>query len=371
MAKIQNVKIILLACLFFTSIFMLETTAYAKEDQGIGFQIQPIFNSNQVEDDLGYYYINAKPNEDQTLELLVTSTEDEDIKINALIENAISTNHGKLDYSSNLKKVDDSLKDPLSEIISVEPKTFDLKAKESRKIQMKLKTPSENFNGIKMGRVVVKKEENKKEKKAPISNQYQYGVGIIVTEEVDAFNNGNSLKLNSVGPKVENAFRVVSADISAPTPKTIEGLKVRAYVTEKGKNKKIKERNIDNFMFAPNSKVSFQIPWGTDNFKPGDYTFHFDAKNNASSFNIKQNFKIAGNQAKSLNNDAAFSVQTSQRDKILLIIINTILVITMIYVLRRDSKWVKNLKSIKSSKKKKKTKHKQANRKKKKSKKNN
>lgn len=327
--------------------------AYA-EEQGIGFQVKPVFNSNQVEDNLGYYYISANPDETVELELLVTSTSDKDIKVTAAIENATTTNHGNLDYTSDLKQLDKSLKDPLSKIVAVEPAELTVKAKETEKIKMKLKTPSTKFEGIKMGRVVVKEKKDKKDNSGPITNEYQYGVGIMLTEEVKAFNDGKTLTLNKAEPKITNGSRVVAAEISAPTPKTIEKLKVRSYVTKRGDSKKIKERNVDDFTFAPNSKVDFEIPWGTSNFKPGSYTFHFQAKNSQEKFSMKKDFEISTNRSNQLNDESAFSVITSSKDKALIIAINSLLVILMAYILWRDKKWMEKLKAIKKHKSKKK-----------------
>lgn len=355
MTKKVNNKILFLY-LIIIGVFSLQiksTYADAVAKEGIGFQVQPVFNSSQVEDGLGYYYVHITPGESQNLELIVTNTTEKDIKLKAFIENAVSTNYGSLDYSSDLKKVDSSLKKPLTEIIKVEPQTFELPGKKSEIIKLKLTAPNEKFSGIKMGRIIIIQEKEKKEEESgPISNEYQYGVGIIATEEVAAFNDGKTLKLNNVEPKIDNAFRVVSADISAPESKTIEGLKIRSYVTKKGENKKIKERNVDNFMFSPNSKVSFQIPWGTTNFEPGDYTFYFNAKNSLNSFSLVKDFKITKNSSNKLNNKAAFSVQTPQSIKIILVVMNSLLILVAIYILWRDKSWVKRLRSMKKSNKK-------------------
>lgn len=324
------------------------------ENDGIGFEVSPILSSTQIDRELGYYYIQTEPNVKQSFDMSVLNTSDKGITLEVFIENAISTDNGSISYSDNLEKIDKSLKNPLSEIIVPKEKSIIVKAREEKTVSFEITPPKSSYSGIKMGRVIIKEriEKNKK----GIKQQYQYGVGIITSESGDSFNDGQTLDLTSVKASIYSGSKVMEANIVNPDPKTIENLKVRSYVTKKGDSKKIKERNIDNFSFAPNSKLSYMIPWGLSNFKTGEYTFHFTASNEFDSFDLKKDFKIRGDDANKLNNEVAFSVGTSKMIIITIIIVNSILVCLIFFILIRNKKWIQKLKTKKQKRGKKKIK---------------
>lgn len=323
------------------------------DEEGIGFEIKPLFPSTQIDKKSGYYYIQTEPGKKQTLDMTVYNIQDKDITVEFIIENAISTSNGNIDYSSDIKRTDKSLIDPITDIVIPNKKTLTLKPKEEVKASFEVTPPNNSYDGIKMGRVVVREKDDKKAK--GIVQKYQYGVGIITSETGDLFNDGDKLNLGTVKPTVSNGSKVVVGELVNPLPKTIENLQVRSYITKKGDTKKIKERNIDNFSFAPNSKVEYKIPWGLTNFESGEYTFHFDAKNDFETFELKKDFKITGSQASDLNKKTAFKVSTPTYIKIILVVMNIVLVLIFLLILYRNKKWENELK-IRRKKKNKKTK---------------
>lgn len=347
MPKKKNFLSMLLLILF----FIAKPIINLAEDTGIGFEIQPIFPSTQIDTGKGYFYTQTSPGQEQVLQIKVFNRTDKDLTVQPIIENAVATETGNISYSGDLEQVDKSLKNPITEILIPEQETLTIPAKKDDILSFKLKAPAESYDGIKMGRIIVKKAKDKDEKvKAGISTEYQYYLGVITSENGDIFNDGQTLKLNNVKATINSGRKVVSAEIVNPEPKTIENLEVRSYVTKKGSDKKIKENNIDNFSLPPNAKLNFLVPWGLSNFEAGDYVFHFKAKNNYDSFEFEKEFNIRGSDAKKLNKDAAFQVNTSSTIKMIIIGLNAILFIISFIVIRRNSTWVKLLKSKKKGK---------------------
>lgn len=331
--------------IFALAIFFLVTVTSEAADEGIGFEVSPVFPSSQIEKNLGYYYLETKPGEKQTFEMAVFSTSDKEIELEPVMENAISLTTGTIGYNSDLKHTHESLKQPITEIVKPETETIKLKPKEQKNVKFEITPPKKAYDGAKMGRVVIRLKKDKENK--GVNQEFQYAVGIITANSGQPFNDGNKLELNEVKANVTNGSKVIEGEIVNPQPKTIENLKVRAYVTKKGETKKLKEKNIDNFAFAPNSKVDYTIPWGLTNFETGEYTFHFTGKNEFESFNLKKDFKIRGETANKLNNEAAFAVKTPTNIKILIIALNVLLVALCVIVVLRNKKWVKELKAKK------------------------
>ena len=325
-------------------VFFLSTRTHAAED-GIGFEVRPLLPSTQFDTSLGYYYIQTEPNQKQTFDMSILSTSDKEKTLEVIIENAVSSNSGSIAYTNNLKAIDSSLKNPITEIVKPQEKELILKPRQETTLSFDLSPPNNPYDGLKMGRVIIKEKTDPNAK--GIKQEFQYGVGIITSESGEAFNDGNILNLNEVKATIVNGGKVITGEIINPEPKTIENLKVRSYVTKKGSSKKIKQKNIDNFAFAPNSKLAYEIPWGLTNFESGDYTFHFEAKNDYDSFNLVKDFQIRANEAKDLNGKAAFKVGTPTYIKILLSGINGLLLLIFIMITLRNNKWKKEIKEKK------------------------
>lgn len=339
----------LMRVVFTTIIILFSFSAInVKAEEGLGFEVRPLLPSSQIDKSIGYYYIQTEPGKNQTFDMSILNTRDKDITVEIIMENAISTTTGNISYSKDLKQIHESLKNPITEIVKPKETTLTVKANQEIPLSFELTPPQQSYDGLKMGRIIVKEKADKKQK--GIVQEYQYGIGIITSESGEPFNDGNKLELNEVKATIINGSKVISAEIVNPEPKTIENLKVRSYVTKKGDSKKIKERSIDNFSFAPNSKVGYQIPWGLTNFQTGEYTFHFEAKNDFETFNLTKDFKIRGEDANKLNKEAAFKVGTPTFIKILLSIMNIGLLLIFVLILMRNKKWEKQLKNRRKKK---------------------
>lgn len=333
---------------------LISTSDVNAKSSGIGFEVGPIFSSHQIDSSMGYYYLQTVPNEPQTLELEIVSSSDEDLELITEVENAVSQSVGDIGYSTDIKRIDDSLKNPISEIVVPEEKSFILKKGERKVIKYTLTPPGESYDGIKAGRLAVM--EKPPENSSGVGQRFKVGIGIILSESGDMFNDGNELKIGKgkVKALINKGAKAVHAEIVNPQPKTIENLEVTSYVTKKGSSEKIKERLVKNFTFAPTSKVNYEIPWGLTDFQTGEYTFHFYAKNEFETFEFKEDFKIRAEDARKLNNEAAFSVKTTKFMKIAITLTNIILLLLSMLIFVRNKNWVKELKSRKRNKKSKK-----------------
>lgn len=349
-----------LKLLLFGVIFLLSSPVTSRaEEEGVGFTVSPIPSATQIDNDKGYFYFQTEPGKKQTLSVSVFSDRDEDMEIEVWVENAISASTGVLSYSNDAKLFHESLQSPITEIINLKEDSFVLKAREEKVVDLEVTPPSSNYEGIKMGRVVFKEKADDNAK--GIVQEFQYAVGIIASESGLIYNDGKMLELEKVQANVSGGNRYIEAFMNAPEPKTMEDMKVRSYVTKKGDTKKLKEKNIDNFAFAPNSKLIFTIPWGLADFESGEYTFYFDGENQFETFKLQQDFTITGDQAKKLNQEAAFAVATPKLMKWIIIGINSVLIILFIVIIQRDRKWKLEIKEKKRARKSKKSKRKKKN----------
>lgn len=345
----KKFKFILLTVITGVIFSLVPTISFAEETPGVGYEIRPLLPNTQIDNDRGYYYVQTEPGKKQTLSLSIFNTSDEDKTIQVSLEDAISTDVGTIGYSDDPEKRHESLINSITEIVKTPEKEITLKPKEEGIVDFELTPPNEHYDGVKIGRVVVKEKTPEDEK--GISQEYQYALGIITSESGVNYNDGKTLGIEKAQANINFGTKAIEAYLFNPEPKTIEDLKVRSYVTKKGETKKIKERNVDNFAFAPNSKVTYTIPWGLSDFQSGEYTFHFKAENQYETFDIEQDFTIRADDAKRLNKETAFGITTPYFIIYIIIGINTVLVVLFVVILTRDRKWVKELKEKKKSRK--------------------
>lgn len=347
MKKNSNLLKLLVVTIIVTILSFLGVNSYAEEG-GIGFEIRPIKPNTQIDKSRGYYYIQTEPGKNQTFSLSILSTSDEEKEIEIRIENAVSSTQGTIAYSNDSERYHESLIHPITEIVQIKNQEIVLKPHEEVIVDFELTPPKEHYEGIKAGRMVVKEKTNKEDE--GIKQEFEYGLGIMTSESGVAYNDGKTLNLDKVQANINLGAKAIEGYISNPEPKTIENLEVRSYVTKKGQSKKIKERNVDDFAFAPNSKVTYVIPWGLSDFESGEYTFHFDAKNQYETFNLKEDFTIRADDAKRLNKEVAFKISISYFIIGLIVILNIILFILFIIIIQRDRSWVNQLKNRKKKK---------------------
>jgi len=344
-------KHIFITLLIILSIFC-NISKFSAEERGIGFEVRVILPPTQLDNKLGYYYVQTSPGEKQDIFINVTNTSDKDKDFDINVENAISINSGSIGYSKDLSDIDVSLKQPISEILKPESEIVNIKANESKDVKLILETPEESYKGIKVGQIVVQEHED--DSKKGISEIYQQAFGFIASEDGEIFNDGNQLTFGAIVPKGVNAKRSIMLEIINPDPKLVEGLLVDAYITEKGKDKRLKEITINNFTFAPNSKLDFSIPWGISTFIPGDYTYHYSAKNSHDEFKYEKDFTITANEARNLNKESAFSVITPTYIKIVIIIMDILIFLVIMVIIMRNNKWIKQRKKQMTKRKEKK-----------------
>ena len=326
----------------------LSTVVRADDDgAGVGFEIKPLFSSTQIDRNRGHFYIQTSPGEEQELNISVRNISKEEKTFEVLIQNGVSQSDGNIGYTEDLEKIHETLINPITEIVVAENNEFTLASGEEEIVRLKVTPPKDSYDGIKVGKVVVREKSEKEEQ--GISQKFEYGLGILTAESGIAYNDGSELLLvdSSAKANINLGSRVIEASIVNPQPKTIEKLEVTSYVTKKGDDKKIKEKNIKDFAFAPNSVALYDIPWGLQNFESGEYTFHFKGKNDFEEFDLKQDFVIRADDAKRLNKEVAFSVRTSKTMKIVIISLNALLVVLCGVVIVRNKKWITEIKSKK------------------------
>lgn len=316
------------------------------EESGIGFSVVPILPASQIDKDLGYYYLETSPGEEQTFEVKLSSQKKEKQTVQMFVQDAYTGTTGNLTYGIDgidKFKQDETLKNSTSQIIKPVSETVELDAGEEKTVSFNVLPPKEAYKGAKVGRLVFKTLNEDSKGNTAVVEDYQYGVSIILSENGDDYNDGDlqSIVLNDVKATVKRGKRLVTANLQNPQPKRILNLDLQATITKKGADKVIKETKIPEFQFAPNSNVDLEVDWGLSELEAGEYSINIRAKNEYDDIHLAKDFRITNDAAKKLNKDSAFKIETPTWVKVVSVSSGVLTVGLSVAILMRNKKWLK------------------------------
>lgn len=331
---------------------ILGISTFAIDDSPIGFSISPNFPSTQIDNDLGYYYLQTRPSEEQEINLKVSNQKNKTIEVDMFVEDAGTGANGSLSYGIPGQEdfmSDQSLKNAISEIVVPQTGSITLSPYEEKIVSFKISPPKENYEGIKLGQLVMMERKDSEEKNG-VSEDYRMAISIMLSESGDDFENGDKLVLNDVKATMFLGKRMVVANIQNPLPKIIGDLTMKATIKEKSTDKIIKQREMENFKFAPNSNVNFEMDWGLSNLPSGEFTFNLVAENSSERIELQKEFKISSAQAKKINEESSFKIKTPIWVKVFSFINAFIFITLSIFIIIRNKKWEKQIKRRRKNK---------------------
>ncbi|MGY3702822.1 hypothetical protein BW731_05045 [Vagococcus martis] len=332
---------------------------YAQDNQSeIGFTVEPIIPDNQLDKDASYYHLVVEPDKEQEISVKVKSLSENPVTVDLGLTNAVTSSAGIIDYGQEKPVLDESLKVPLTTMVTIpkDEQHITVKNFEEKIVKIKIHPPKEAFSGIKLGAITFMKSDDKDtKKKAGISNRYGYKVGLLLSEDRTAYNEDADLKLKSIKPGLDNGSKVINIKFQNPEPKILPRLTIQAKMTEKGSKTVIKELKMTDRSLAPNSNFDFGIPWGMDPIKPGKYTMHITAQSGERNWKWDEDFTIDSASADKVNKDSVNKFTISKK-MIILIIITFILNVILLLARVTESRWHNKAKPKTVTKKKKKRK---------------
>ncbi|HHD1574546.1 TPA: DUF916 and DUF3324 domain-containing protein [Enterococcus faecium] len=301
--KIEIWKLSLI-CIILLLSFIVKNTVYAEE--AIGFSVSPIFSEHQIDSDLGYFYLRTEPATAQELKITVKSLREEPTTIKVHVNDAVTNDNVSVEYSNDNPKLDTSLENPLSRLISIEEEEKEITVSnyEERIVTLTLAVPKDPFTGIKLGGIRFIEQPAKEDKAKGLTNRYGYTVGVMVTQDNEPFNEGADLKMKEVGATLSRGMKVVYATLQNPEPKLLGNLNMEATVYKKGEKKPLLTENQKKLSVAPNSTFSYYIPWGLKDLKAGWYEIHLTATSGEREWKWIESFEIGAKEAAKINSQA-------------------------------------------------------------------
>lgn len=332
--KLKN-RIWIANLIFICLIWLFPSTKTLAEESGIGFSIEPVYSSNQIDTKKDFYYLLTKPDIEQMIEVDVISSQKEPIDVAVSIQNGISQTNGQMGYTEDLKQIDKSLKNPFSSLFTKDSinKVVTVENFEKKRITLKFLPPKESFNGVKLGALVFS-EAKKDGKEKGVGNQYAVRIGVLLSESGDTYNDSKALKLNQVKTTVKNSRKLVIGQLQNPEPKLLDRLNYQGEIRNKKNGEIVKKIKANDYTMAPNSYMNVEFDWGVDDIKSGSYEMIIKADTPNEKWELKKDFVITSEEANQVNEESGIQIITPQWVKVMTVIlgISTLLVICGIII---------------------------------------
>lgn len=292
----------------FLSAFLSPTLVNA-EKLAAGFTIEGVPNNNQVDKNVGYFYISEVPSATNELKVKLKNSSDDDKTLVIKLVDANTNVNGLVDYTGKLTN-HTSLKTPLTSIAQVTEQEVKVTKNSEVETTIKIAMPKAPFEGVIVGGVVVsEKMEESAEKNLAINNTYSYTIAIVLTNnETTPIKNNVSLELDLIGTKLFDGKKVVRADILNKNPYMFEDATISGTIYEKETKKEVVKNKKEHVEIAPYSAFPFQFDWEKDTIKPGKYSFVGEATSGDKKWTFKRDFEVTGKEAKKLNEETVFKV---------------------------------------------------------------
>lgn len=333
----KNKKICFFCLFFLLSCFLLTTYSsnLVLATEKNEFYVDTYLPDNQRIETSTYLDLLVKPNQSQELTIKVINDTSEKINYGVEVVNGITNPNMTVDYSSDPKKIDSSLKQPLTELVTVE-KNHSIEPRETQNITLTLKTPKDNFEGIILGgvRVYEKSEEiESKEVTKTITNYLSYIVPIkLRVDNVDELSYKTEYKQTKIADFGEKIS--INGTFQNPIPTITRDLTFTRTITEKGNDKTLVKDVQNHLEIAPNSLFTTSLNVEKEKLKPGDYTIIYQLENSEKKYKEKweDTFTINKKDVTS-NQPTIFNVaKKNNYFMILLVIIILLLVSYIIYI---------------------------------------
>lgn len=286
----------------------------------MAYSVKANIPENQINKTLTYFDLKMEPNQRQEITLTVSNSSDEKATI-LISPNVAKTNqNGVIDYSQVADKIDSSLKNPVTSLISKEQEVS-LEPKERKEVLFTLQMPEKEFDGVILGGFYISKKEDEsnikdKEKNVQIKNKYSYVIGLQIRENTNEVK--PIMELNDIKPALLNYRTAITANIQNTEATIIKELNVDAKVMKKGNAEVLHESNKKNLSMAPNSNFDFPINWDNQSLDAGTYILQLTAQSGQEKWEFEKEFKIFSKDSTSLNKEAV-DIENAEPNWILLI----------------------------------------------------
>ncbi|XRJ96767.1 DUF916 and DUF3324 domain-containing protein [Latilactobacillus sakei] len=245
--------------------------AQAATDQNADFEVQPVFDTSQTNQNLNYYNLKYAPGTTHQIKLRIQNYTEHPVTVYSKFKNAITGVGGENAFTASTKGLDRSLKVPLTSVVRLDgPKKITLKAEEIRYLTATIQMPKENFRGMIYGSWhFIEYLQDKPKDRSEATSNYAYSLGVILQGK--PFRVYPELKYQGTTPELYQGHPALTIQLRNTQPMVLNQVALTATVTKQGVFPTKRVYQVTNRVINPNSKLKIPVSWEYDQLKPGKY----------------------------------------------------------------------------------------------------
>lgn len=304
--KLFRTMLILIMSVFFINPLWVNAT----ETESVGFSVQAILPENQVSD-VTYFDIEMEQGQEQSLEVVIFNSSDEEIQVEVTGNTAATNSNGVIVYDGSMEDFEADMAYPFGEISHIEKNIVDVPANGEVTVDILVEAPGETFDGQILGGLHFRKVDDTvdEEAGATITNEYAYVIGVNIVEKGNDTEVTPGLELENVQPDLVNYRTGIQSTFVNSTPAFISNLDFTGEIYRSGEESPLYTRQAESFSVAPNTRFNFPVSLDNVALEPGEYTFVANASNEVYEWSFEENFVIEAEAAEEVNEEAVEIVE--------------------------------------------------------------
>lgn len=297
----------------------------------VDFNIQPILPTNQIDRGNSFFDLQVKAGDTQTIKVQINNFSKEEQKFSIKINRAETNGNVIIDYSGTTTEKRLSDKENIEKWVKY-PESVTIPGEKAGIVSIEVSVPKEKFDGIILGGIQISRDISK-EKKSGLSTDYDYILGLMLTENDKKIE--PDLKLLKVSPKVISNNAGLNVTMQNPQPINISKVQMVGHIyKEDDQEKPVITREIKEGGIAPSSTFDINFFNGavgeTKPLDPGDYLLKLDFKDESGKeWHFEKKFTISKKEAEVVNTQ----VFTVKKDNTLLYVIIGILTAVLLILI--------------------------------------
>ncbi|MCO6542258.1 MAG: DUF916 and DUF3324 domain-containing protein [Lactobacillus sp.] len=325
----QTIILIVISCFLLADsgsvILAAENKQSTTQQPSRSFTVKAIIPDNQINKQLTYYDLQTKPNQKQTLKLLVTNLGTKKLKVTVRINNAYTSQNGVISYDKPYVKLYQAQQPALSDlVIGTRYKKLTLAPQHSQIVKFTYRAPKKQFKGIMLGGITASAGVGTSDNKnLTIQNRIRYVTGVVLHSDASPVKPHLTL-----GPRIGAQSRSMQPglgfELQNAQPVNISQMQLHVRVTSNKHH--VPVRKINNAQMAPNSTWDAFVPY--KNLAAGSYVLHLQVKAKGGlEQEFTRKFTITKDQQNQLNKNQHLRNWPIVTWIVLIIVLGVILVI--------------------------------------------
>lgn len=302
----------------------------AQTDFGVGFNYKVIKPENQ-KNQVGYFDLKMSPGQKQTVQIELSNGTDDEMTIGVSLNGAKTNGNGVIEYGPTIIENDKSLKYNFVDVVKG-PKEVKLPAKTMVPLNLEITMPESSFDGSISGGIQLKQvnqAEKDSEKKAGITNEYAFLVGMILSETDKKV--APNLEFNKAYAGLTNYRNAIFLNFSNVEAEYLEDMTVDAQIMKGDAKEVLYDTKKAGMRMAPNTLIDFPVEMNGDRMEPGDYTAHVLVTSGKEKWEWTEKFTITNDEADKFNSqDVSLTQERGINWVLIAIIVGAVIAVALI-----------------------------------------